>query len=147
MIGVVLWNDTSKNAAVIWCEDHGDLAFYYGDPTHDISLHSGDCVRFKVELEGSLRHAKDLFLVEGETHPALAASLANMDLSAELANNGAPEALEPASLTNPVAVKLTPGNQHGEKTAELVLFANHLRSKRQNSARRSAGACRVVRMS
>ncbi|NIY98004.1 hypothetical protein HC022_17720 [Salipiger sp. HF18] len=28
MYGVVLWADHSDHKAVIWCEDHGDLAFY-----------------------------------------------------------------------------------------------------------------------
>ena len=32
MLGVVLWSDSSENNAVIWCEDHGDLAYF--DGTH-----------------------------------------------------------------------------------------------------------------
>ncbi|MBT8156128.1 hypothetical protein KMP13_20150 [Epibacterium ulvae] len=145
MIGVVLWNDTSKNAAVIWCEDHGDLAFYYGDPTHDLSLHSGDCVLFKVELKGSLRHARELTLVEGESRPALAASLANMGLGAELPGSDAPQIHATTERAKPASGPYPNSTAHVEKTGELVIFASHHKSKKQNTARR-VGACRVVRM-
>ena len=35
MFGVVLWADPVDRKAVIWCEDHGDLAYFKG------SLHEG----------------------------------------------------------------------------------------------------------
>lgn len=28
MLGVVLWADIDDRKAVIWCEDHGNLAYY-----------------------------------------------------------------------------------------------------------------------
>jgi hypothetical protein len=60
MYGVVLWSDPDARKAVIWCEDHGDLAFYSGGsdlPLGEVSLDAGDLVEFDVTTERALRYA------------------------------------------------------------------------------------------
>lgn len=81
MIGIVLWSDSSKNRAVIWCEDHGDLAFYKPSASDCGCLHRGDCVTFTLEHSGEMRQAKNLVVLEEESHPALAACLAETGLT------------------------------------------------------------------
>ena len=47
MLGVVLWSDAGDNKAVIWCEDHGDLAYFNGgvdDPASLMDFDAGDLV-------------------------------------------------------------------------------------------------------
>jgi len=58
MIGVILWSDPTEQKAVIWCEDHGDLAYlsrpdavYLPDTFFDV----GDVVEFDVETKRNLR--------------------------------------------------------------------------------------------
>lgn len=57
MIGVVLWSDPADRKAVIWCEDHGDLAFYHQpeDEPKDRALDPGDLVHFDVSVDQKLR--------------------------------------------------------------------------------------------
>lgn len=71
MIGVVLWSDTQQRKAVIWCEDHGDLAFYREpDASSDVSLDPGDLVQFDLTTERHLRLAHNPRVVsEGEHGP------------------------------------------------------------------------------
>lgn len=60
MIGVVLWSDPQECKAVIWCEDHGDLAFYNDVCRHPCGVHdldAGDLVEFDVEHSETLRYA------------------------------------------------------------------------------------------
>lgn len=60
MIGVVLWSDPQECKAVIWCEDHGDLAFYNDVCRHPSivrDLDAGDLVEFDVEHSQTLRYA------------------------------------------------------------------------------------------
>ena len=55
MYGVVLWSESRSKRAVIWCEDHGDLAFYTGAPEDDpqdahlgVALDTGDLIKFDL---------------------------------------------------------------------------------------------------
>lgn len=66
MFGVVLWTDTTGLRAVIWCEDHGDLAYYNGpdaeqeDPASALTgapLDAGDLVQVDVRRTGAHRAA------------------------------------------------------------------------------------------
>ena len=62
MLGVVLWSDTNNNKAVIWCEDHGDLAFFNGgseQPDALLGLDAGDLVQFELSEERHQRYAKN----------------------------------------------------------------------------------------
>lgn len=79
MFGVVLWSDTQENKAVIWCEDHGDLAFYrqpdQGDQGEDVMLDAGDWVQFDVTMERHMRYAHNPRLVAEGVFSDLAESL------------------------------------------------------------------------
>ncbi|KPA22910.1 hypothetical protein shim_12000 [Shimia sp. SK013] len=63
MLGVVLWHDTNSNRAVIWCEDHGDLAYFDGcEALRDCEIAqigAGDLVRFDVSEGRNRRFARN----------------------------------------------------------------------------------------
>jgi hypothetical protein len=74
MLGVVLWSDASDRKAVIWCEDHGDLAYVRpADPTFDGDefFDAGDLVQFDVRTQSSLRIAHNTRLVVEKAGSAL----------------------------------------------------------------------------
>jgi len=78
MYGVVLWNDCNLDRAVIWCEDHGDLAFYKGDGTGKplaAGMRAGDLVSFDLCEGGEMRLAREPRLVAQDSHPSLSLSL------------------------------------------------------------------------
>ena len=78
MYGVVLWSDQDEQKAVIWCEDHGDLAFYGGCAASVFDgpvLDAGDLVHFQV-LEGdTMRLARNPELISEQHAPAIAERL------------------------------------------------------------------------
>ena len=76
MFGVVLWSDTQDRKAVIWCEDHGDLA-YYRSPENgtDVSLDAGDWVQFEMTMDRHLRFAHNPRLLSEGAYPDLADAL------------------------------------------------------------------------
>ncbi|QBF31464.1 hypothetical protein [Thalassococcus sp. S3] len=79
MLGVVLWSDPHEKKAVIWCEDHGDLAFYRGASDAkgtECILDAGDLVEFEMTTERHLRLAHDPQLVSEGLYPGIAESLA-----------------------------------------------------------------------
>jgi hypothetical protein len=62
MLGVVLWSDCNDNKAVIWCEDHGNLAFFNGSEqarNSVIDFDAGDLVQFELEEERHMRLAQN----------------------------------------------------------------------------------------
>ncbi|MDK3074287.1 hypothetical protein QO034_14340 [Sedimentitalea sp. JM2-8] len=72
MFGVVLWSDQQDQKAVIWCEDHGDLAFYRrADQSGFVSFDAGDWVEFDLTMERHLRFAHNPKLVEECIFPDL----------------------------------------------------------------------------
>ncbi len=78
MYGVVLWSDRSDEKAVIWCEDHGDLAYYGGGSSSAFmgqSLDAGDLVYFEVTDGAPMRLASNPELVAESHAPALAERL------------------------------------------------------------------------
>jgi len=76
MYGVVLWSDTRENKAVIWCEDHGDLAYYRKTGVGDrVMLDAGDWVQFDVTRERQMRYAHNPRLVAEGVCAGLADSL------------------------------------------------------------------------
>jgi hypothetical protein len=80
MIGVVLWSDTTDRKAVIWCEDHGDLAFYtksQDSAAQDFSMDAGDLVQFDLTVDRHLRFAHNPRLVADGLYPDLADSLSD----------------------------------------------------------------------
>ena len=67
MIGVILWSDAKERKAVVWCEDHGDLAFLgCGDAQVDNlgQLATGDILEFDVEIDGNFRRVKNPTLIK-----------------------------------------------------------------------------------
>ncbi|MFC3117490.1 hypothetical protein ACFOHS_00995 [Jhaorihella thermophila] len=73
MFGVVLWSDRKDNKAVIWCEDHGDLAFYR--PCCEeagVSLDTGDWVQFDLTTERDMRLAHNPRLVAEGAYAGIA---------------------------------------------------------------------------
>ncbi|MGR3502863.1 hypothetical protein [Pseudaestuariivita sp.] len=84
MMGVVLWSDAAHNKAVIWCEDHGRLAYYTPGATslHDgaltdaaAGLESGDLVRFDLMEQDQLRLARNPKVLCGMAYQGLAQAL------------------------------------------------------------------------
>jgi hypothetical protein len=75
MYGVVLWSDCIENRAVIWCEDHGDLAFFRGEAGGIMALSAGDMVEFDVRDGGEMRLAGAPRLVSRKSHPTLSHEL------------------------------------------------------------------------
>lgn len=75
MFGVVLWSSQSEGKAVIWCEDHGDLAFYNADSDahHDaiLGFDAGDLVQFELSQEKYMRRASNARLVKEGQFPGL----------------------------------------------------------------------------
>lgn len=60
MIGVVLWSDPQERKAVIWCEDHGELAFFRDTEEsgcEGLPFGAGDLVEFQLVTENNLRFA------------------------------------------------------------------------------------------
>lgn len=76
MYGVVLWSDEQEHKAVIWCEDHGDLAFYRkSDGDDQVALDAGDWVQFDMTMDRHLRFARNPRLVHDGVYPDLADAL------------------------------------------------------------------------
>ncbi|SMX44754.1 hypothetical protein MAA8898_03051 [Maliponia aquimaris] len=80
MFGVVLWADASDRKAVIWCEDHGNLAYYTGNEqsVHDgIDLDAGDLIQFELREERDVRRARNLRRVDAGFAPSIVHELRN----------------------------------------------------------------------
>lgn len=76
MFGVVLWCDEQEQKAVIWCEDHGDLAFYRStDQTSRVELEAGDWVQFDMTMERNQRFAHNPSVVSECEYPDIAGAL------------------------------------------------------------------------
>lgn len=78
MLGVVLWADASDSKAVIWCEDHGNLAYYSAaeQSVHEgVSLDAGDLIQFELREEQDTRRAQNLERIDSGYAPTLAQDL------------------------------------------------------------------------
>jgi len=77
MFGVVLWSDDKDGKAVIWCEDHRNLAFYKQESACEAeeTFAPGDLVEFDLREENNLRLAVDPSLVAPHEFPAIAHDL------------------------------------------------------------------------
>lgn len=78
MYGVVLWSDRAQDRAVIWCEDHGDLAYYRGEgsaPCAAEPIEAGDLVQFDLDEGRDMRLARRPRLVRQHSHPTLTQDL------------------------------------------------------------------------
>ena len=78
MFGVVLWSDEIKKRAVVWCDDHGDLAFYRRDTrARDSSMPfaAGDLIQFDLKEAAAMRIVSKPRVVERESYPTLTEDL------------------------------------------------------------------------
>lgn len=78
MIGVVLWADARDRKAVIWCEDHGNLAYYTApnQTAHEGEcLDAGDLIAFDIREEHDCRLARNPRRVNAGFAPYLAHDL------------------------------------------------------------------------
>lgn len=76
MFGVVLWSDGQDKKAVIWCEDHGDLAFYRQEDNETrFALDAGDWVEFDMSMDRNLRFVHNPRLVAEGVFPELPEAL------------------------------------------------------------------------
>ena len=90
MYGVVLWADQTDNQAVVWCEDHGDLAYWHdnGSPHYDgPCLDAGDLIQFDLMQDRNLRFVRNPERVMQQQFAGLAGRLAS-------ARGGAPRAAQ-----------------------------------------------------
>ena len=74
MSGVVLWSGSREQSAVIWCEDHGDLAYYTADdhgPATRHSLSPGALICFDLCDGLGYRRARNLQIMEIDHDPNL----------------------------------------------------------------------------
>ena len=81
MIGVILWNDTATSRAVIWCEDHGGLAYVSGSDNEAEEFQPkrvGDVVTFDLQLDGSVRRALNVSVIKETWGKSLAGQLKSM---------------------------------------------------------------------
>lgn len=81
MIGVILWSSPAKEKAVIWCEDHGALAYLQGQEnfiTEGAWPDAGDLVELEFETINELRHARCVSLVSGTKRTDLPVLLKDM---------------------------------------------------------------------
>ncbi len=76
MYGVVLWSDRQDRKAVIWCEDHGDLAYYREtEDSASVPLDAGDWVQFDVASDRKQRKAYNPRLIAEGAFSGLADQL------------------------------------------------------------------------
>lgn len=74
MRGVILWANAQDNKAVIWCEDHGNLA-YYSQADHSghlgNTIDAGDLIQFDVTDMANFRSASNLQRIVDDYAPDL----------------------------------------------------------------------------
>lgn len=79
MHGVVLWRNEDRSRAVIWCEDHSELAFFSAPPNGGgappVRLETGDLVQFDLYQEAGLRMVRDPRVIGPCEYPGLAKDL------------------------------------------------------------------------
>ncbi|QOL80360.1 hypothetical protein [Pseudooceanicola spongiae] len=89
MFGVVLWSASDDSKAVVWCEDHGDLAFLNAESrgkSPDLTgLAQGDLLQFDLEEFGDMRLVQNARLVAEDHDSTLARRLKDMGRSASSA--------------------------------------------------------------
>lgn len=111
MYGVVLWSDTEDQKAVIWCEDHGDLAFYRQPlDSQTVTLDAGDWIQFDMTTERHLRFAHNPRLVSDGVFSDLAGAVEDASrMSAQdlpLRTATAPQAVRTSAEIIPFAARV-----------------------------------------
>lgn len=115
MIGVVLWSHPQERKAVIWCEDHGELAFYNCDASSGCKepvLDAGDLIAFDVNTHQSCRVALNPKLLEEGYFEGLPQVLGSKKMPQKDAANGNNADIIPLSM---VLAKKGPVRTNGPK--------------------------------
>ena len=80
MQGVVVFCDGIDGSAVIWCEDHAELAYCRGQDTVGLAWPPpkvGDLVQFRVAEKSGLRFAQAVRVIMSDAMPDLAHAIAS----------------------------------------------------------------------
>lgn len=108
MYGVILWSDQNAQKAVIWCEDHGKLAYFNpavdedsSKLSHEPMFEVGDLIKFQVRDWNTVRRASQVELVAAAQFPELAGGLS-------IARNALSEEKQSVELGNVIAFRKTP---------------------------------------
>lgn len=126
MYGVVLWSDTEEKKAVIWCEDHGDLAFYNaneepqqglpegpdGSVFDGFAMDAGDLVYFEIREKRHLRYVQNPRLISEDEYPTLA-----QGLNHAAPPTGAPQAAQRGAVRPTGSAEVIPFNASARKRA------------------------------
>lgn len=168
MIGVVVWTDQALEKAVIWCEDHSDLAYYVRSETEQmgpqngidfagasrrqpaegqgtgsegmqglpLDIRKGDLVLFDAFYEGDCRMARNVRLVQEDSHPMLAECLQTEQTAAM---SSAEPVATGAEDNPPAATGSLPqgGADEGSKIVPFVLGGHAVKSGARNTKRKS----------
>lgn len=92
MFGVILWKDPVENQALIWCEDHGELAYFDGNHPGAGQIEpisAGDLVQFELKI-GARRFARKPRRVAENSYPFLAARLTQAAKTTQARQNRKP---------------------------------------------------------
>ena len=120
MLGVILWSNKDQSRAVIWCEDHNDLAYYEADAADPDSKHftTGDLVRFDLDCRNDTRLAQDPERVAEDEYPHLASALVEASFGLQRETGSLPSCARPQTHVIPFeprrpAPRDTPVAEHG----------------------------------
>lgn len=119
MLGVVLWSDNNENKAVIWCEDHGDLAFFNGGDTAPeglADLDAGDLVHFDLQQEKHQRYAHNPKRIERGAYEGIAEQLQ------ETASPSCHDRMTPSRVRADVSADVIPFARKQAERADRGLF-------------------------
>ena len=119
MCGVVLWSSQADGRAVIWCEDHGKLAFYAAQlppqaangEQQGVSLDAGDLIEFDVEDQEHQRRAHNPRLLAADHAPCIAMKLQQQSPAAVQSRHCA-DAANAGHTTSAEIVRFTPLHAH-----------------------------------
>lgn len=87
MIGVVVWSNSSREQAVIWCDDHAALAFLGTRADFDPEMawpEPGTILELETETIGQIRHARKVRAIDN-TQPSQLPQLLKRDRVCHLA--------------------------------------------------------------
>jgi len=82
MMGVVIYISKDRQRAILWCEDHGPLAYVRREKAlldQELAIAIGDCVNFVARTDGDFRIGRKLELARLPPVSSLPALLGTKD--------------------------------------------------------------------